>query len=126
MAAIMTVVDAPGPGDTNEQPSSIPVATVDLSSLDIGSDAELAAQFEADGYCVAPGVADASQLEACRAAAMEALDECKARDPTMGVGQKAGYKEIVQRMPGRYEMRYGLDREPLLNLRKARREVLSL
>ena len=36
----------------------------------------------------------------------------------MGVGQKSGYKEIVQRMPGRYEMRHGLDREPLLNLRR--------
>merc|ERR1711965_429014 len=119
MAASVAVTDLPGPGDTNEEPSSIPVATpVDLSSLDIsnGSDAELAAQFEADGYCVAPGVVDESQLEACRAAAMEALDECKARDPGMGVGQKAGYKEIVQRMPGRYEMRYGLDKAPLLSL----------
>ena len=63
MAANVAVADLPGPGDTNEQPSSIPVANpVDLSSLDIGSDAELAAQFEADGFCVAPGVADASQL----------------------------------------------------------------
>ena len=121
MAANVAVANLPGPGDTNEQPSSIPVATpVDLSSLDIqdGSDAALATQFEQDGYCVAPGVADASQLEACRAAALEALDECKARDPTMGVGQRSGYKEIVQRMPGRYEMRYGLDREPLLTLRR--------
>ena len=121
MAASVAVADAPGPGDTNDEPSSIPVAAlVDLSSLDIqnGSDAALASQFEADGFCVAPGVADESQLEACRAAALEALDECKARDPTMGVGQKSGYKEIVQRMPGRYEMRHGLDREPLLNLRR--------
>ena len=118
MAASVALSDAPGPGETT---SSIPVATpVSLSSLDIqnGSDAALATQFEADGYCVAPGVADASQLEACRAAALEALNECKARDPTMGVGQKSGYKEIVQRMPGRYEMRHGLDREPLLNLRR--------
>ena len=121
MAANIAVADVPGPGDTNDAPSSIPVAVpVDLSSLDIqdGSDAALATQFEQDGYCVAPGVVDASQLEACRAAALEALDECKARDPTMGVGQKAGYKEVVQRMPGRYEMRYGLDRAPLLSLRR--------
>ena len=121
MAANIAVADVPGPGDTNDAPSSIPVATpVDLSSLDIqdGSDAALATQFEQDGYCVAPGVADASQLDACRAAAMEALDECKARDPTMGVGQRSGYREIVQRMPGRYEMRHGLDREPLLTLRR--------
>ena len=119
MAASVAVAGLPGPGDTNEQPSSIPVAApVDLLDISNGSDAALAAKFEQDGYCVAPGVADESQLEACRAAALEALNECKARDPGMGVGQKAGYKEIVQRMPGRYEMRYGLDREPLLNLRR--------
>ena len=98
--------------------TALPVATPVEPAPIQDSASDLATQFEADGFCVAPGVADASQLEACRAAALEALDDCKARDPTMGVGQKSGYKEIVQRMPGRYEMRYGLDREPLLNLRR--------
>ena len=109
MAATIAVADL-----KNALPMATPVEAAPIQD----SASDLAAQFEADGYCVAPGVVDQSQLEACRAAALEALDECKARDPGMGVGQKAGYREIVQRMPGRYEMRHGLDREPLLNLRR--------
>ena len=130
MAAAVAFADVQDAATSSAGPDSsgVPVAVpVDLSTLDIqngsnGSDApddaSLATQFGADGYCVAPGIVDASQLDECRAAALDALDECKARDPTMGVGQKCGYREIVQRMPGRYELRHGLDKAPLVALRR--------
>lgn len=96
-------------------------------SADVSSHGEVTTsvdQFHADGYLPVPQVASAALLARCRDAAMEAREECFAEivqrgDPSpLPVGTKHGYRELVQRQIGRYEMRHGLSDGPLGELRR--------
>ena len=65
-----------------------------------------------------PGV-----LAECRGAALDALAACHAAvaargESPLGVGQKHGYREVTQRMAGRYEMRHGVGVGALARLRR--------
>lgn len=88
------------------------------------SDARKAASaLHDDGYVAIKGVADAEFLVECGDAALAALGECHAAigdrgEGPLGVGQKHGYREVTQRMVGRYEMRHGVGGGPLARLRE--------
>lgn len=67
-------------------------------------------------------------LDTCRAAALELLASysrtIRERGETLGIGQRGGYREIVQRHAGRFEVRLGR-RDVAAPLRDLRDLVLS-
>ena len=68
--------------------------------------------FHEDGYIVLRGLLPPALVERCRAMALANFAECNAhigaRPHPLGVGKEAGFQEIVQRQPKRYELRYGM------------------
>ena len=111
--------------DTVAPPDAAAVATSSLSldaappppDADDGGVAALTAAFLADGYVAVRGVAPAGALARGRDAALVAFAECfdamaaRGEPVPPGVGQKGGYREIVRRHVGRYEMRRAPSRD---------------
>lgn len=72
----------------------------------------MASLFESDGFVVLRGVAPPDLVARCRGAAQATFDDylntLAKRNETLGLGQRGGYREIVQRHAGRYEFRLEL------------------
>ncbi|KAJ8600814.1 hypothetical protein CTAYLR_006414 [Chrysophaeum taylorii] len=76
--------------------------------------------FGHDGFVVLRDVVPLDLLAACRSAALDVfetyLSTIAARSEALGVGQRGGYHEIVQRHLGRYEFRIDDATGPLRDL----------
>lgn len=86
-----------------------------VSEFDLGSaePLDVANAFHADGYVVLRNVLSKDLVQELHQAAMANFRECLAtiesKGLEFGMHAKKGFKEIVQRNRGRYEMPYGMD-----------------
>lgn len=99
---------------------------IDASALSVepgpdGWDAETMGRatrnFRRYGLCWLPGSLSADEVVRCRDAAEEHLQGCLDRiaelgHPPLGRGTPSGYRELVARAPGRYDMLHGTDAAP--------------
>lgn len=67
--------------------------------------------FEEDGFVVLRAILSPDSVSACRPAVLDLLEHYRQRirdiGESLGVGQRGGFHEIVQRHTGRYEIRLG-------------------
>lgn len=89
----------------------------DPGGWDTAAIAEAIRTFRRYGLCWIPEVLSTAEVARCRDAAEDRLERCLARiselgHPPLGRGTPNGYREIVARAPGRYDMLYGTDAAP--------------
>ena len=73
----------------------------------------LSLQFNKLGFVVVPNVIDVSVIDSLHSLVMsyfhELMELIKSKELELGIGVKNGFKEIVQRHSGRFEMTYKID-----------------
>ncbi|MEZ4448504.1 MAG: phytanoyl-CoA dioxygenase family protein [Nannocystaceae bacterium] len=106
-----------------DDPANTTVHGAELA-LHLGSagwDADAIAQatrlFRRYGLCWLPEALSVDEVARCRDAAEDRLQRCLHRiealgHPPLGRGTPNGYRELVARAPGRYDMLYGTDAPP--------------
>lgn len=93
------------------------IPSADASTLRDGPFDALGQRFDEAGVYLFPRVLPAAQVATLQQAAQARLAACLATLPApLAIGVEAGYREIVQRAPGRFDVQYGMGEDPFASL----------